>query len=108
MSLCRAMAFVVAAAGIGGSTNAAEPPAPPIPVGFTLDKPGHVTLVIDTPSAERIRNLVSGEFFPAGDHVVGWDGLDEGRAIPIPRSGAYDTSPSTATPRPIPITIFTA
>ena len=102
MSLARSLrvatSLLVASVPFAG-TLAAEPPVPPITVRFTLDRPGHVTLVIDAATGERIRNLRSGEFFAAGDHVVGWDGLDEGRAIPIPRTaGAYDTAPALVSP----------
>ena len=59
----------------GGSLYAEE--APPIPVRFTLDKPGVVTLVVDDADGNRVRNLISAESFPAGEHVIGWDGKDD-------------------------------
>jgi pectate lyase len=74
-------AFMMAAGALG---------APPdsIPVSFTLDEPGYVTLVIEDSSGRRVRNLVSGEFFPAGTHTVPWDGHDESK--PLEKvNGAY-------------------
>jgi len=49
----------------------------PIPVAFTLDKPGVVTLVIDDAQGNRVRNLISETPFAAGRHVVEWDGCDD-------------------------------
>ncbi len=50
---------------------------PPIAVPFTLNESGFVTLVIEDASGRRVRNLVSGTEFPAGDNVAWWDGLDD-------------------------------
>lgn len=50
---------------------------PPIPLHFTLKKPGYVTLVIDDATGKRIRNLVSETRYPARDNVIFWDGLDD-------------------------------
>ncbi len=50
---------------------------PPIPVSFTLDEPGIVTLVIEDANGNRVRNLVSETPFPAGTNVVWWDGFDD-------------------------------
>ncbi len=41
-------------------------PKPPIPVQFTLDAPGYVTLVIDDAKGNRVRNLVSDTWFRGG------------------------------------------
>ena len=49
----------------------------PIPIAFTLDKPGVVTLVIDNAQGNRVRNLISETPFEAGKHVVEWDGCDD-------------------------------
>lgn len=49
----------------------------PIPIPFTLDQPGYVTLVIDDAEGKRVRNLMSETFFPAGQNVVTWDGRDD-------------------------------
>jgi hypothetical protein len=56
-------------------TNESEPP--PIPVRFTLPKPGVVTLVIEDEGGHRVRNLVSETPFPAGENVAWWDGSDD-------------------------------
>jgi len=50
---------------------------PPIPIRFTLSKPGYVTLVINDLHGRRVRNLVSDTLFPAGNDVAWWDGLDD-------------------------------
>ncbi len=50
---------------------------PPIPVRFHLDRPGEVTLVLETPDGKRVRNLVSQTKFPVGENVVWWDGCDD-------------------------------
>ena len=49
----------------------------PIPIAFTLAKPGVVTLVIDDAQGNRVRNLISETPFEAGKHVVEWDGCDD-------------------------------
>jgi len=49
----------------------------PIPIAFTLDKPGMVTLVIDDAQGNRVRNLISETPFEAGEHVIQWDGCDD-------------------------------
>jgi hypothetical protein len=66
------------------------PPAdlhPPIPVRFRLDEAAYVTLVIERSPPDkpddagkqglRVKNLVSSTWYPAGEHTVLWDGLDE-------------------------------
>lgn len=58
------------------SPDAAEPP-PPIPVRFATKEPGYVTLVIDDAAGNRVRNLVSETWYPAGNHVAWWDGRDD-------------------------------
>src|SRR6516164_8912860 len=93
------------------------PPAqrPPIPVRFRLNQSAFVTLVIERTAALepdsagekpdkddgkqhykgrhdlRVKNLVSNTWFPAGEHTVWWDGLDEtnARAVLIPGKGLY-------------------
>jgi hypothetical protein len=49
-----------------------------IPIHFTLEKPGYVTLVIEDSQGRRVRNLISETLMPAGDNSVVWDGYDEG------------------------------
>jgi hypothetical protein len=56
---------------------AAEAARPSIPIRFTLDKPGVVTLVVDDAQGNRVRNLIAETPFAAGEHVVEWDGLDD-------------------------------
>ncbi len=76
-------------------TSYPQRPAPsaavhgPIPVRFTLDSPGYVTLVIE--SAEgRVRNLVSETLFPAGPNTVWWDATDDlARDADAARHGVY-------------------
>lgn len=62
----------------------------PIPVRFRLEKAGEVTLVIENEKGVRVRNLISAEKFDAGEHVVGWDGLDEGSLTSVPGSSAQE------------------
>ncbi len=63
---------------------------PPIPVRFTLKKPGFVTLVIEDQHGKRVRNLISETPFPAGANVVYWDGLDDiGRDPNAAAHGVY-------------------
>jgi hypothetical protein len=50
---------------------------PPIPVQFTLPAAGYVSLVIDDAAGNRVRNLVSDTYFPAGQNTVWWDGSDD-------------------------------
>lgn len=80
-------------AGLAGFLATAQAAVlPPVPVEFTLDKPGYVTLVIEDAEGRRVRNLVSETFFEAGHHVVGWDGLDESLKINKRIHGVYDVS----------------
>ena len=48
-----------------------------IPISFSLERPGYVTLVIDGADGKRVRNLVSETPFPAGRNIAWWDGLDD-------------------------------
>jgi hypothetical protein len=52
-------------------------PHAPITVPFYTTKAGYVTLVIEDSAGHRVRNLLAGEFYPAGHHVVWWDGTDD-------------------------------
>jgi hypothetical protein len=68
----------------------AAAPHGPIPVRFTLDAPGYVTLVIDAADGRRVRNLVSETLFPAGPNTVWWDASDDlARDIDAARHGVY-------------------
>jgi len=61
----------------GFAVRIGTPADVPIPISFTLDKPGVVTLVIDDADGNRVRNLISETPFAAGQHVVEWDGRDD-------------------------------
>ncbi len=58
-------------------TPPSEDLKPPIPVKFVLNEPGFVTLVVEKHDGQRVRNLVSETYFPAGKNVVFWDGTDD-------------------------------
>jgi hypothetical protein len=69
---------------VGTTTN------PPIPVHFTLDSPGYVSLVIDDEHGNRVRNLVSNTWFAAGPNTVWWDGSNDlGRNPDAAPHGVY-------------------
>ncbi|MDA0321844.1 MAG: hypothetical protein O2923_03890 [Verrucomicrobia bacterium] len=68
-----------------------------IPIGISLDTPSYVTLVVETEQGVRVRNLVSERLFQAGEHVIGWDGLDEA-GIPAITQGGYDLYPNLVSP----------
>ncbi|MGE9289457.1 MAG: hypothetical protein ACQKBT_00620, partial [Puniceicoccales bacterium] len=53
-----------------------------IPVTFTLEEAGEVTLVIEDDEGRRVRNLISSTWFDRGTHTVLWDGLDDWRREP--------------------------
>jgi len=63
---------------------------PPIPVQFTLKEPGYLTLVIEDAKGNRVRNLVSETYCPAGENTLWWDGLDGHRLKNNPRSPTWD------------------
>jgi DNA-binding beta-propeller fold protein YncE len=56
---------------------ASTTPNAPIPVHFTLPAAGFVSLVIDDAQGNRVRNLVSDTYFPAGSNTAWWDGADD-------------------------------
>jgi hypothetical protein len=63
---------------------------PPIPVRFHLEEAAFVTLVIDDAAGKRVRNLVSETWFPAGDNVAWWDGMNDlRRDADAARHGIY-------------------
>lgn len=73
-----------------GTRAASADTNPPISLRFHLEQPGFVTLVIDDERGRRVRNLISETPFPAGDHAVGWDGLDDlGRDTKSAESAIY-------------------
>jgi len=63
--------LLLLAGGVSAGDN------PPIPITFSLDQPGTVTLVIEDAQGVRVRNLVSGVAFEAGVNTVYWDGTRE-------------------------------
>ena len=67
------MLVVVAAISLLSAASPAEEPRPPVPITFTLDKPGRVTLVIEDAAGRRVRNLIADTPFEAGAHTVHWD-----------------------------------
>ena len=74
-------------------------PHPPIPIRFTLEKPGYVTLVIEKPDGFRIRNLISETWFPAGENTAWWDGSDDlGRDADAAEHGVYNIPARPAEP----------
>lgn len=77
----------------GTPANGAPPlsydPQPPIPIRFTLQDAGYVTVVIDDAQGNRVRNLIGETFFAAGENTVYWDGLDESGVVPGTPSFTY-------------------
>lgn len=72
-----------------------DPPTPalpeaPVSIPITLEKGGYLTLVIERPDGFRVRNLISESYFPAGSHLIGWDGTDDlGRDVDAADHGVY-------------------
>ncbi len=89
------LATICGAVALG--SFAAEP-HPPIPVAFTLDKPGRVTLVIEDAAGKRVRNLVMDEPFPAGNNTVWWDGLTDWGQCNVRQHGGYDVTGTLVEP----------
>jgi hypothetical protein len=68
-----------------------ETPHAPIPIRFSLPEAGFVTLVIEDQNGVRIRNLISETWFPAGDNIAWWDGMDDlDRDIDAANHGLYN------------------
>lgn len=68
-------------------TAAPNPFNPSTELRFGLAAAGTVEIVIHDLAGRRVRDLVSGAEYAAGEHAVRWDGRDDaGRALP---SGAY-------------------
>jgi len=70
--------------------TAATPRNAPVPVEFTTDRPGYVTLVIEDSAGNRVRNLIAETRFEAGNHRVYWDGIDESLRLNPRVHGIYD------------------
>lgn len=69
-----------------------------IPITFTLETAGYVTLVIDDAVGQRVRNLMAQTWFEAGTHTVYWDGRDLGevRNLQQKNTGStYEVVPRT-------------
>lgn len=49
----------------------------PIPIPYTLEKEGDVTIAIDNDKGVRVRNLIGQYPRPAGKNTDFWDGLDD-------------------------------
>ena len=49
-----------------------------IPIRFKLDRPGIVTLVVEDPEGNRVRNLVGEIHMAGGENTAWWDGYDDG------------------------------
>ncbi|QDT64688.1 hypothetical protein [Calycomorphotria hydatis] len=95
--LADALAIAKRKAGLSDKIAVDTPmPTAPIPVRFHLDQPGYVTLVIEDETGHRVRNLISAQWFEAGDHTHFWDGLDEGRTLYKHRIPAYEIQRSVA------------
>lgn len=76
-----------------------DEPHAPIPVRFTLAKPGYVTLVVEDAAGLRVRNLVSETPFPAGENTAWWDGTDDlGRDPEAAKHGLYQIPARFVTP----------
>jgi len=59
-----------------------------IPIAFTLEKAGKVSLAVCTAEGQIIRTCLGAQPYPAGDQVYLWDGLDDyGHAV---AAGAYE------------------
>jgi len=71
--LCMLVAASASAANAAEAGRAAEELRPPVPIGFKLDKPGRVTLVVEDATGKRVRNLIADTPFEAGAHTVYWD-----------------------------------
>ena len=75
MSVLMAMVLVVAVDDVVAVSNMR------IPVTFTLDKPGYVTLVVENTKGTRVNNLIADTYFEAGKHIIYWDGYDVGQKL---------------------------
>lgn len=60
-----------------------------IRIEFTQPSEGKATVVIENEKGERVRNLVSGRSFTAGEHSLVWDGLDETGRLVAPGNYAW-------------------
>ncbi len=70
--ICVQAAFAAVPGPVGSGPHAR------IPVAFTLEEPGYLTLVIEDVKGKRVSNLIADTYFEAGRHVIYWDGYDVG------------------------------
>ncbi|MGD8238931.1 MAG: hypothetical protein PVH68_10295, partial [Armatimonadota bacterium] len=84
-----ALGVVLAIVPSLAAPEAADDLHAPIPIRFTLDHPGHVTIVIEDARGRRVRNLIAATHFDAGEHTVWWEGLDDGESIKLPRGAVH-------------------
>ncbi len=75
---CGIVTYLIAAAPLAGGTP------PPIPVNYTVQSPGAVSLGIYDAQGRLVRTLQSGKKIAApGTYTVAWDGKDDvGKALP--------------------------
>lgn len=77
----------VSPAGVTLAPAAPNPFNPRTTLGYHLERPSVVDLVIFDCAGHRVRTLATGAITEAGDHGVVWDGVDDrGQAVP---SGTY-------------------
>lgn len=65
-------------------------PEKTIPVHFSLDRPGYLTLVIEDQAGRRVWNLIGDTWFARGPHTLYWDGYDVGTAQRVARDDVVD------------------
>ena len=53
-----------------------EPPSNGMPISFSVEKPGPVSLGIYDAKGRMVRTLLRAKPLPVGKHTVAWDGLD--------------------------------
>lgn len=54
-----------------------DPSSPPLTIGFSLQRPGPVTVRVFNRAGRLIRRVVDGTYFDSGVHAVHWDGRSE-------------------------------
>lgn len=59
-----------------------EPPAGGVPISFSVENPGQVSVAVYDQQGRQVRSLLYGEQRAAGEYSLSWDGLDrEGRPV---------------------------
>ncbi len=70
-----------------------------IPITFSMEAPGYVSLVLEDADGHRIRNLLQDSFYSSGEHTVFWDGYDAGLPTARDRNeGNYAITRTLVTP----------